>query len=105
MLGPEYWNARRVNPCCKLTSLWNAVANSPQPLLKILQAHSFPPTALKFNPSATMLVSASADNTIRTVVVPSSFGGGESAHCSIVATQLTLGFQPRPRPSRSSLRS
>lgn len=37
--------------------------------------HSFPPTALKFNPSATMIVSASADNTIRTIVVPSSFGG------------------------------
>lgn len=46
-----------------------------QPLLKILNAHSFPPTALKFNPSATMLVSASADNTVRTVLVPTSFGG------------------------------
>jgi prolactin regulatory element-binding protein len=54
---------------CSLTCL--------QPLLKILQAHSFPPTALKFNPSGTLLASASADNTIRTVVVPASFGSGE----------------------------
>ncbi|WVQ80404.1 hypothetical protein IAT38_002509 [Cryptococcus sp. DSM 104549] len=45
------------------------------PLLKILHAHSFPPTALKFNPSASLLVSASADNTIRAIVVPASFGG------------------------------
>ncbi|GFZ50719.1 hypothetical protein JCM24511_08477 [Saitozyma sp. JCM 24511] len=45
------------------------------PLLKILHAHSFPPTALKFNPSATLLGSASADNTIRTIVVPPSFAG------------------------------
>jgi prolactin regulatory element-binding protein len=48
-----------------------------QPLLKILHAHSFPPTALKFNPSANLLVSASADNTIRAIVVPASFGGRE----------------------------
>ncbi|WVW81734.1 hypothetical protein I302_103730 [Kwoniella bestiolae CBS 10118] len=45
------------------------------PLLKILHAHSFPPTALKFNSSASLLVSASADNTIRVIVVPPSFGG------------------------------
>ncbi|KIR30045.1 prolactin regulatory element-binding protein [Cryptococcus deuterogattii 99/473] len=45
------------------------------PLLKILHAHSFPPTALKFNPSASLLVSASADNTVRAIVVPANFGG------------------------------
>ncbi|KAK4688290.1 prolactin regulatory element-binding protein, partial [Tremellales sp. Uapishka_1] len=45
------------------------------PLLKILHSHSFPPTALKFNPSASLLVSASADNTIRVVMVPARFGG------------------------------
>ncbi len=45
-------------------------------MLKILAAHSFPPTALRFNPSATLLVSASADNTIRAIVVPASFSGG-----------------------------
>ncbi|WWD05890.1 hypothetical protein V865_003974 [Kwoniella europaea PYCC6329] len=45
------------------------------PLLKILHAHSFPPTALRFNSSASLLVSASADNTIRVIVVPPSFGG------------------------------
>lgn len=55
-------------------------AHTLAPLLKILQAHSFPPTALKFNPSATMLVSASADNTIRTVIVPSSFGASGESH-------------------------
>ena len=50
-----------------------------QPLLKILSAHSFPPTALKFNPDASLLVSASADNTIRAIVVPASFDGSELA--------------------------
>jgi prolactin regulatory element-binding protein len=34
-----------------------------------LKAHDFPPTTLKFNPSATLLVSGSADNTVRIVSV------------------------------------
>ncbi|WWD22371.1 hypothetical protein CI109_106862 [Kwoniella shandongensis] len=60
------------------------------PLLKILHAHSFPPTALKFNPSANLLVSASADNTIRTIVVPASFGGISTSLIVVLLTILIL---------------
>lgn len=56
----------------------NWTDDTSQPLLKILHAHNFPPTALKFNPSANLLISASADNTLRAIVVPASFSGGES---------------------------
>jgi len=41
------------------------------PLLQILKAHEFPPTALKFSPDAGMLVSGSADNSLRLIQVPS----------------------------------
>lgn len=41
-----------------------------QPLLTILKAHDFPPTALRFNPDSNLLVSGSVDNTIRVVTVP-----------------------------------
>ncbi|KAG8732959.1 hypothetical protein FRC11_009726 [Ceratobasidium sp. 423] len=44
------------------------------PLLTILRAHEFPPTALRFNPNASLLASASADNTLRLIAVPSNFG-------------------------------
>ncbi|BEJ04864.1 hypothetical protein CcaverHIS641_0206810 [Cutaneotrichosporon cavernicola] len=67
-------NGRLVSFGCSDLSIGMLDAHTLSPLLKILHAHSFPPTALKFNPTATMLVSASADNTIRIVVVPSSFG-------------------------------
>ncbi|CAE6505049.1 unnamed protein product [Rhizoctonia solani] len=43
------------------------------PLLTILRAHEFPPTALRFNPNASLLASASADNTLRLIAVPSNF--------------------------------
>ncbi|KAK1926221.1 quinon protein alcohol dehydrogenase-like superfamily [Papiliotrema laurentii] len=60
------------------------------PLLKILHAHSFPPTALKFNPSANLLVSASADNTIRAIVVPASFAGVSGPLITILIALLVL---------------
>ncbi|WRT63668.1 uncharacterized protein IL334_000591 [Kwoniella shivajii] len=60
------------------------------PLLKILHAHSFPPTALRFNPSATLLVSASADNTIRAIVVPASFGGVSMTVIALLLAILIL---------------
>ncbi|ORX34646.1 WD40-repeat-containing domain protein [Kockovaella imperatae] len=64
-------------------------AKTLSPLLKILHAHSFPPTALRFNPSATLLVSASADHTIRAIVVPASFDGLSMTVILLVAL-LTL---------------
>ncbi|ORY34349.1 quinon protein alcohol dehydrogenase-like superfamily [Naematelia encephala] len=60
------------------------------PLLKILHAHNFPPTALKFNPSANMLVSASADNTIRAVVVPASFEGMSASMIALLIAILVI---------------
>lgn len=76
-------DGRLVSFGCSDLSIGMLDAHTLAPLLKILHAHSFPPTALKFNPSATILVSASADNTIRTVIVPSSFGAsGECRRAS-----------------------
>lgn len=60
------------------------------PLLKILHVHSFPPTALKFNPSASLLVSASADNTVRAIVVPANFGGLSTPIIILFLTLLVL---------------
>ncbi|KAJ7937203.1 WD40 repeat-like protein [Mycena leptocephala] len=42
------------------------------PLVTILKSHEFPPTTVKFNPTSTLLVSGSADNTIRVITVPNS---------------------------------
>ncbi|KAJ8495903.1 hypothetical protein ONZ45_g12666 [Pleurotus djamor] len=45
------------------------------PVVTILKAHEFPPTTLKFNPSCTLFVSGSADNSLRVVNVPDALGG------------------------------
>ncbi|KAI0921414.1 hypothetical protein AcW1_004599 [Taiwanofungus camphoratus] len=44
------------------------------PLLTILKAHEFPPTTLRFNTTSTLLISGSADNTVRVFTVPESLG-------------------------------
>ncbi|KAF9780306.1 WD40 repeat-like protein [Thelephora terrestris] len=44
------------------------------PLLTILKAHEFPPTALRFNLTSSLLVSGSPDNTVRVVTIPASLG-------------------------------
>ena len=46
-----------------------------QPLLSVLKAHEFPPTVIRFNPSSTLLVSGSPDNTVRAVVIPENLAG------------------------------
>ncbi|KAL5527611.1 hypothetical protein ACEPAG_6412 [Sanghuangporus baumii] len=45
------------------------------PLLSVLKAHDFPPTVLRFNPTAKLLVSGSADNSIRAVTIPDGLAG------------------------------
>ncbi|CAD6573257.1 MAG: hypothetical protein TREMPRED_000761, partial [Tremellales sp. Tagirdzhanova-0007] len=60
---------------CSDLSIGILDAKTLAPLLKILAAHSLPPTALRFNPSSTLLISASVDNTIRVIVVPANFSG------------------------------
>ncbi|SNX82170.1 uncharacterized protein MEPE_00876 [Melanopsichium pennsylvanicum] len=66
-----------------------------RPVLKILHAHDFPPTCLKFNPASDLLVSASADNTLRVIPIPTKAllesalsGGGALAFIS----ETRLGF-------------
>jgi len=48
------------------------------PLLNILKAHEFPPTVLKFNPTSKLLVSGSADNTVRLIAIPDGLGDNSS---------------------------
>ncbi|KAF8803683.1 WD40 repeat-like protein [Phlegmacium glaucopus] len=50
-------------------------AKNLSPLFTILKTHDFPPTTLKFNSTTTLLVSGSADNTIRVVSVQHAAGG------------------------------
>ncbi|KZS97651.1 WD40 repeat-like protein [Sistotremastrum niveocremeum HHB9708] len=45
------------------------------PLLTILRAHEFPLTTLCFDPSGTLLISGSPDNSIRVVQVPAASNG------------------------------
>ncbi|QRV87939.1 hypothetical protein RhiJN_15957 [Ceratobasidium sp. AG-Ba] len=59
------------------------------PLLTILRAHEFPPTALRFNPSGTLLASASADNTVRLVAVTNTFSQSWVTTLVILLTLLT----------------
>ncbi|KAI4518361.1 WD40 repeat-like protein [Schizophyllum commune Loenen D] len=54
------------------------------PLVTILKAHEFPSTTLAFNPQATLLVSGSADNSVRLISVPAGGtrdGMGECMRC------------------------
>ncbi|KAF9483977.1 WD40 repeat-like protein [Pholiota conissans] len=61
------------------------------PLITILKAHEFPPTTIRFNLSTTLLVSGSADNTIRIVSIPSVVGGSSWAFIIIlILTIITL---------------
>ncbi|KAA1466269.1 WD40 repeat-like protein [Dentipellis sp. KUC8613] len=44
------------------------------PLLSILKSHEFPPTVLRFNPTSSLLVSGSADSTVRIISIPPELG-------------------------------
>ncbi|PWN40036.1 WD40 repeat-like protein [Ceraceosorus guamensis] len=69
-------------------------ARTLRPLVRILDAHGFPSTALKFSPSGRTLISASADNTLRVIDVPKDLkpdnGIGELFGSIIVAILLVL---------------
>ncbi|KAI0698637.1 WD40 repeat-like protein [Cytidiella melzeri] len=60
------------------------------PLLTILKAHEFPPTTLCFNPSATLLVSGSADNTVRVIAVPDNLSAASWSSWIIVLVTLLI---------------
>ncbi|KAI0796505.1 WD40 repeat-like protein [Abortiporus biennis] len=63
------------------------------PLLTILKAHEFPPTCLRFNPTSNLLVSGSADNSIRVVTIPENLVGASwSTWIVVIVTLLILLF-------------
>ncbi|GAA5959381.1 hypothetical protein JCM3765_006585 [Sporobolomyces pararoseus] len=62
-----------------------------RPVLTILKCHDFPSTSIKFNPQATLLVSGSADNSLRVIKVPPpSERGGENKMTMVWLTLLIL---------------
>ncbi|KAJ7276222.1 quinon protein alcohol dehydrogenase-like superfamily [Mycena haematopus] len=63
-------------------------ANTLAPLVAILKAHEFPSTTVKFNPTSRLLVSASADNSIRVISVPDS--AEKSSWTLIILILITL---------------
>ncbi|KAI0053079.1 WD40 repeat-like protein [Auriscalpium vulgare] len=60
------------------------------PLLSILKSHEFPSTVLKFNPGSRLLISGSADNTVRLISIPD--GLGDSSWSSTLPIVLALFF-------------
>ncbi|GAA5931119.1 WD40 repeat domain-containing protein [Sporobolomyces koalae] len=66
-------------------------ATTLRPIMTILKAHDFPSTCLKFNPNGTLLVSGSADNSFRVIVVPGvDQRGGESKMTIVWITVFVL---------------
>ncbi|KAF9076354.1 WD40 repeat-like protein [Rhodocollybia butyracea] len=63
-------------------------ASTLNPVSAILKAHEFPPTTLAFNTTSTILVSGSADNSIRVISVPAQVRGSNWSF--IVLLVLTL---------------
>ncbi|KAI0068906.1 WD40 repeat-like protein [Artomyces pyxidatus] len=60
------------------------------PLLSILKSHEFPSTVLRFNPTSKLLVSGSADNTVRIISIPE--GLGDSSWVSALTILLAIFF-------------
>ncbi|KAG8761415.1 hypothetical protein FRC14_003828 [Serendipita sp. 396] len=60
------------------------------PLLKILGAHEFPSTTLRFNTDRSLLVSCSADNSVRIVTVPEKFDDRGSTTLVVFVALLSL---------------
>lgn len=85
--------AATVVRACRTPEFADSLRFNFQPILHILHAHDFPVTSLKFNPSGTLVVSGSADNSVRVIQVPSKderSGMHNSGLWSIVLTVLIL---------------
>ncbi|KAE8209702.1 hypothetical protein CF327_g6345 [Tilletia walkeri] len=65
-------------------------AKTLRPILRILDAHSFPPTCLRISPSGRTLISGSADNTLRVVEIPPSalLGASTTSSRTVMLTIL-----------------
>ncbi|KAG6890895.1 hypothetical protein C0995_000852 [Termitomyces sp. Mi166 len=57
------------------TKTWT-IEKSRKPLVTILKAHDFPPTTIAFNPTSTLLITGSADASVRVVSVPTTIASG-----------------------------
>jgi prolactin regulatory element-binding protein len=73
-------------------------ANTLGPLLTILKAHEFPPTTLRFNPTSSLLISGSADNSVRVISVPAELGGQSWGTLlviilTLIVIMLAIAFQ------------
>lgn len=75
--------------CFGLRFLTNSL-HSMQPVVSILNAHEFPATVLRFNPSGTLLMSGSADNSVRVMEVPAMVGSGGAMSSVILYVLLAL---------------
>jgi len=75
---------------CSDLSIGILDAKTLRPLLRVLDAHSFPPTCLRISPSGKTLISGSADNTLRVVEIPPSALLGTSAGSSARSIILTI---------------
>ncbi|KAI0370159.1 WD40 repeat-like protein [Pilatotrama ljubarskyi] len=62
------------------------------PLLTILKAHDFPPTTLRFNLTSDMLISGSADNTVRIVTIPPNLGSTSWSTWILVVVALLVAL-------------
>jgi len=67
-------------------------ANTLLPIVTILKAHEFPPTTIKFNPSSTLLVTGSPDNSIRIVNVPQYSGSYAWGIMMLILVALTVAL-------------
>lgn len=72
----------------------NRTHGAAQPLLSILKSHEFPPTVLKFNPTSRLLISGSADNTVRLIAVPDGLGDTCTFYLHVIL--LRIGFMVLP---------
>jgi len=68
--------------------------STPQPLLKILKSHEFPPTVLKFNPTSRLLISGSADNTVRLIAIPEGLGDSCAYYSHVIRYWFGLTVGP-----------
>lgn len=96
LIGLLGWVVRCIHACGKdVASRFSRLFDLqyPQPLLKILKSHAFPPTVLKFNPTSRLLISGSADNTVRLIAIPEGLGDSCAYyfHLIIYWFELTVG--------------
>jgi len=58
--------------------------------MTILKAFEFPPTFIKFNPTTSLLISGSADNSIRIISIPREVAGPSRRYLFSILALLIL---------------